>query len=66
VVEDTGDPRQLGHRLVELGGLPVVHLSCHGSNRWPPGPGGAKTPVLLMEDEVGSPRPTTAADLVLQ
>jgi len=64
MVEDTGDPEQLAHRLAGLGGMPVVHLSCHGLNSWPGGPGGAGVPVLLMEDEVGGGRPTTAAGLV--
>jgi tetratricopeptide (TPR) repeat protein len=64
VVEDTGDPEQLGSKLAEAGGLPVVHLSCHGLNNWPDGRGAAGVPVLLMEDEVGGPRPTTAAELV--
>jgi tetratricopeptide (TPR) repeat protein len=63
VVDDTGDPAQLAHRLASLGGLPVVHLSCHGLNNYPAGPGGAGVPVLLMEDELGGPRLTTAADL---
>ena len=39
MVEDTGDPEQLAHRLAELGGMPVVHLSCHGLNNWPDRPG---------------------------
>src|SRR5712691_1992402 len=30
LVEDTGDPEQLGSRLAAAGGMPVVHLSCHG------------------------------------
>ncbi len=63
LVEDTGDPEQLGHRLAELESMPVVHLSCHGASNYPAGPGGAMVPVLLMEDEVGGGRPTTAADL---
>jgi len=64
VVEDTGDPEQLAHRLAGLGGMPVVHLSCHGLNNWTDRAGGAGVPVLMMEDEVGGGRPTTAADLV--
>ena len=39
MVDDTGDPEQLAHRLAELGRMPVVHLSCHGINNWPGGPG---------------------------
>ena len=64
MVEDTGNPELLAHRLGGQGGMPVVHLSCHGLNNWPGGPGDAGVPVLLMEDEVGGTRPTTAADLV--
>ncbi len=41
MVEDTGDPEQLARRLAELGGMPVVHLSCHGLNNYPAQPGGA-------------------------
>ena len=39
MVEDTGDPEQLAARLAELGGMPVVHLSCHGLNNYPAQPG---------------------------
>ncbi len=63
VVEDSGDPAQLGRRLGDLGGMPVVHLSCHGTSSWRPGPGQAGVPVLMMEDDAGGMRPTTAADL---
>ncbi|GGN93273.1 hypothetical protein GCM10010112_81370 [Actinoplanes lobatus] len=61
VVEDTGNPVQLGRRLADVGGLPVVHLSCHGTNRHP---GHSGAPVLLMEDEVGDDLTVTAASLV--
>ena len=64
MVEDTGDPEQLAHRLAGLGGMPVVHLSCHGLNNYPAHPGGPGVPVLMMEDELGGGRMTTAADLV--
>jgi hypothetical protein len=63
VVEDTGDPDQLAHRLAELGGMPVVHLSCHGLNNWRDRPGAPGVPVLLMEDDIGEGRPVTAAEL---
>src|SRR5262249_54258766 len=43
---------------------PVVHLSCHGVNNYPAGPGGAGVPVLMMEDEVGGGRPVTAGKLL--
>jgi tetratricopeptide (TPR) repeat protein len=63
VVEDSGDPAQLAHRLADLGGMPVVHLSCHGTSSWRPAPGAAGVPALMMEDDAGGERPTTAADL---
>ncbi len=43
-------------RLAGLGGMPVVHLSCHGLNNWPVRPGEPGVPVLMMEDEVGGGR----------
>ncbi|WP_203832818.1 CHAT domain-containing protein, partial [Actinoplanes lobatus] len=64
VVEDTGDPEQLGLRWADLGGLPVLHLSCHGVNNWPASPGGPRVPVLMMEDEVGDGLPVTASELI--
>jgi tetratricopeptide (TPR) repeat protein len=64
VVDDTGDPEQLAHRLADLGGLPAVHLSCHGLNNWRARAGEPCVPVLLMEDDAGAGRPTTAGDLV--
>jgi hypothetical protein len=63
LVEDTGDPEQLAHRLAGTGGMPVVHLSCHGLNNWQTRPGDPGVPVLMMEDETGAGRPTTAGDL---
>ncbi|MBL6276126.1 tetratricopeptide repeat protein [Micromonospora fiedleri] len=64
MVEDTGDPEQLAHRLADLGGFPVLHLSCHGLNNWSAQPGRRGVPALILENEVGDARPTTAADLV--
>ena len=64
LVEDTGDPEQLASRLAAADGMPAVHLSCHGLNNWPVRPGGPGVPVLMMEDETGAGRPTTAGDLV--
>ena len=63
VVEDTGDPEQLASRLASTGGMPVVHLSCHGLNNWSDPPGAPGVPVLMMENDVGEGRPTKAADL---
>ncbi|MGW2786740.1 CHAT domain-containing protein, partial [Streptomyces populi] len=64
VVEDSGNPEHLGQRLSELGGMPVVHLSCHGLHNWRPRPDQPATPVLLMEDDLGDGRPTSADALV--
>jgi tetratricopeptide (TPR) repeat protein len=63
LVEDTGDPEQLGRRLAEVGGIPAVHVSCHGRIDRPVRPGGPGVPVLMMENDVGEARATTAADL---
>ena len=63
LVEDTGDPGQLASRLAAAGGMPVVHLSCHGVNNYPVRPGSPGVPVLMMEDDTGEGRPTTAGDL---
>jgi tetratricopeptide (TPR) repeat protein len=63
LVEDTGDPQQLGRRLAEVGGMPTVHVSCHGLHNWPTRPGGPGVPVLMMENDIGEARATTAADL---
>jgi len=38
-------------------------VSCHGHNNWRIGPGGPGVPVLMMENDVGEDRPTTAAEL---
>lgn len=66
IVEESGDPDQLGQRLAELQGLPVLHLSCHGASDWTPpeAPQAQPCPVLLLEDESGEPRPTAAAALI--
>ncbi|MEU6822427.1 CHAT domain-containing protein [Streptomyces atriruber] len=64
VVEDSGNPEHLGQRLSELGGMPVVHLSCHGLHNWRLEPDGPATPVLLMEDDLGDGSPTSADELV--
>ena len=63
LVEDTGDPVQLAHRLAELGGMPVLHLSCHGLNNWAAGPGSPGVPVLAMEDDLGGTRLVPAGEL---
>ncbi len=66
VVEESGDPRQLGERLAGLAHMSALHLSCHGLNAWRPArhPEAAPRPVLLLEDAEGQPRPTEAGTLL--
>ncbi|MEV6801552.1 tetratricopeptide repeat protein [Micromonospora rifamycinica] len=64
MVEDTGDPAHLAHRLADLGGLPVLHLSCHGLNTWRAQSDRPGVPALMLENELGDERPTTATELV--
>jgi len=64
VVEDSGSPEHLGRRLSQLGGMPVVHLSCHGLHNWRSGPGEPGEPVLLMEDDLGDGWPVRTDELV--
>lgn len=63
LVDDTGDPQQLAQRLAAAGGMPVVHLSCHGVSNWRDTPGGVPVAVLMMETDDGGPRPATAPQL---
>ncbi|MCP3902225.1 MAG: CHAT domain-containing protein, partial [Planctomycetes bacterium] len=56
VVEDSGDPTQLGRQIAALSDPPpVLHLSCHGNNQ--------PEAVLAMEDAHGSTRLVTARNL---
>ena len=66
VVEESGDPEQLGHRLAGLANMQILHLSCHGHNAWrsEDEPKAEPRPVLMMEDEEGDDRPTLSEDLL--
>uniref|UniRef100_UPI000E0C5FCD CHAT domain-containing protein n=1 Tax=Azospirillum brasilense TaxID=192 RepID=UPI000E0C5FCD len=66
VVEESGNPEELGVRLAHLERMQALHLSCHGLNRWrPPGdPQAAPRPVLMMETLEGDDQPTDAAALI--
>ncbi len=57
VVEDTGTATELGRRLQDLAPIDVLHLSCHGT--------ADGEPVLVLEDELGDPAPTTAKELAI-
>ena len=52
LVEESGNPDELGERLVEYAAMQALHLSCHGHNAWrPPGKPSAKPkPVLMLEN----------------
>jgi len=67
LVEESGDPEELGRRLVKLKPtLPVLHLSCHGDNAWR-GKDGKQAPrpvIMLEEADSGDERPTQAGELV--
>ncbi len=69
LVEETGTAAELGKRWMartgsvdvhgEAAPVQVVHLSCHGRLGRSP----TESPVLLLEDELGRPMPTTAKEL---
>ena len=61
LVEESGNPEELGERLREYDAMQVLHLSCHGHNAWPTRdkPNSVK-PVLLLEDTEGNALPTDA------
>jgi len=54
LVDESGAAPALARRLGEAGGLPVLHLSCHGHNAWPDGSDRTPRPVLLLEDDAGA------------
>jgi hypothetical protein len=65
VVEESGAATALGERLADAGGLPVLHLSCHGQSAWQESPNADPRPVLLFEDGTfGHAQPTDAAALL--
>jgi CHAT domain-containing protein len=66
VVEESGDPTELGVRLRDLDTMQAVHLSCHGLNAWRPKdrPNAEPRPILMMEDREGNERPTDAVSLL--
>jgi tetratricopeptide (TPR) repeat protein/CHAT domain-containing protein len=62
LVEESGNPDELGDRLSEYEAMQVLHLSCHGNNAWRP-PDKPK-PVLMLEDLEGEELPTDAGALI--
>lgn len=65
LVEESGNPRELGERLAELPAMQALHLSCHGHNAWPPSaPADERRPILILEDEAGRVLETGAGQLI--
>jgi hypothetical protein len=64
LVEESGNPDELGDRLAEYAAMQALHLSCHGHNAWPSGKPGDFTPVLLMETPEGEVLPAEADRLI--
>ncbi|WP_295454301.1 hypothetical protein [uncultured Thiodictyon sp.] len=58
LVDESGEASALARHLAEVGGLPVLHLSCHGHHAWRDGPASDPRPVLLGH---GPLRPAGAA-----
>src|ERR1700740_3444361 len=66
LVEESGNPDELGERLTEYAAMQVLHLSCHGHNAWrpPSRPRDEPRPVLLLETPEGEELPTDADQLI--
>jgi CHAT domain len=66
LVEESGNPRELGDRLTEYEAMQALHLSCHGHNAWRPSDKSSvqPKPVLLLEDPEGEELPTDAGELI--
>ena len=66
LVEESGNPDELGERLTEYPPMQVLHLCCHGHNAWRhPGEPDEKTrAVLMLETPEGDALPTSAEQLI--
>jgi hypothetical protein len=66
LVEESGNPGELGDRLKEHAAMQALHLSCHGHNARPPGskPDAPSKPVLMLETLEGRGLPTDADQLI--
>jgi hypothetical protein len=66
LVEESGNPEELGDRLTEYEAMQALHLSCHGQNAWRASnqPDSKPKPVLLLEDAQGEELPTDAGKLI--
>src|SRR5215831_9727059 len=66
LVEESGNPDELGERLTEYAAMQALHLSCHGHNAWQPAdkPKDPPKPVLMLESPEGEELPTDASALI--
>lgn len=66
LVEESGNPEELGDRLSEYVNMQALHFSCHGHNAWhpPDQPASDPKPVLWLEDKEGNALPTDADVLI--
>ena len=64
-VEESGNAEELGRRLADLDPpLPVLHLSCHGSDVWTGKDGKSEAqPALALEDALGDSQMASAGAL---
>ena len=63
LVEESGNPHELGDRIAEVPAMQVLHLSCHGHNAWPVNGDADRRPIFMLEDETGGELPTDAGAL---
>jgi hypothetical protein len=64
LVEEGGAASTLGQSLRDSGGLPVLHLSCHGHSAWRADQHQPERPVLMLEDGAFGSCPTDAPSLL--
>src|SRR5262245_36384086 len=64
LVEESGNPDELGERLKDYEAMQALHLSCHGHNAWRSKPGEQPKPVLQLETLEGDELPTDAGELI--
>jgi CHAT domain-containing protein len=66
LVEESGNPKELGERLTEYAAMQALHISCHGHSAWRPHDKSKEKarPVLLLESLEGEELPTDAGELI--
>src|SRR5262249_31338311 len=64
LVEESGNPHELGERLTDYEAMQALHLSCHGYKSWRAKPSDKPKPVLLLGTPEGNELPTDANELI--